>query len=139
MIRRSGNHHFTHVIALMLTASVLFCACQIISTEPVTATETTSTEFTFYPDSSDWSFEAEGAETMPVSSDKIAPDDTDEDVRDPSDESDDTSDTDGTTESTAEPTFNTGVSSVGEGSYTFMIGNTKFHSNADISMLRLLQ
>ena len=135
MVRRSGNHHFTHVIALMLTASVLFCACQTIPTETVMTTETKSTEITLYPDSSSWSFEAEGAETMPVSSDKNAPDDTDEDVHDPSGESDDTSDTDSTTESTAEPTFNTGVSSVGEGSYTFMIGNTKFHSSADISML----
>ena len=80
MTRRSRDHHFTHVIAIMLISSVLFCACQTISTEPVATTEKKSTEITLYPDSSSWSFEAEGAETMPISSDKITPDDTDDDA-----------------------------------------------------------
>lgn len=135
MDRRLRDHHFTHVIAIMLISSVLFCACQTISTEPVATTEKKSTEITLYPDSSSWSFEAEGAETMPISSDKITPDDTDDDARESSEGSSDAGDTNATSESTAEPTFNTGVESVGEGSYTFMIGNTKFHSSTDVSML----
>ena len=135
MTRRSRDHHFTHVIAIMLISSVLFCACQTISTEPVATTEKKSTEITLYPDSSSWSFEAEGAETMPISSDKITSDDTDDDAHESSEGSSDTGDTNATSESTAEPTFNTGVESVGEGSYTFMIGNTKFHSSTDVSML----
>ena len=135
MARRSRDHHFTHVIAIMLISSVLFCACQTVPTEPVITTEKKSTEITLYPDSSNWSFEAEGAETMPLSSDKNATDETDEDVNESSEGSGDTENTDATSESTAEPTYNTGVDSVGEGSYTFMIGNTKFHSNTDVSML----
>ena len=114
---------------------MLCCACQIVSTDTYNTTAQTTTGISLYPDSSGWSFEAEGAETMPVSSDKNVHDETDEDVNETSEGSDDTDNTDGTTESTAEPTFNSGVTSVGEGSYTFMIGNTKFHSSADISML----
>ena len=135
MAHRTGNRHFTHVIALIIVSGMLLCACQAVPTQTYMTTETKSTEITLYPDSSDWSFEAEGAETMPVSSDKNAPDETDEDVNESSDGSDDTGDTDGTAESTAEPTFKSGVESVGEGSYTFMIGSTKFHSSTDISML----
>ena len=101
MDRRLRDHHFTHVIAIMLISSVLFCACQTISTEPVATTEKKSTEITLYPDSSSWSFEAEGAETMPISSDKITPDDTDDDAHESSEGSSDTGDTNATSESTA--------------------------------------
>ena len=135
MARRSGAHHFIHVIALILISVMLCCSCQIVSTDSYMSSEQTASKMTLYPDSSDWSFEAEGAETMPLSSDKNVSDETDEDVNESSEGSDDTGNSDGTTETTAEPTFNSNVTSVGEGSYTFMIGNTKFHSSTDISLL----
>ena len=135
MARRSCAHHFTHVIALMLISGMLCCSCDIASMDTYNTTVQTTSGISLYPDSSDWSFEAEGAETMPISSGKNAPDETEEDVNESSEGSDDSGSSEGTAESTAEPTFNSGVTSVGEGSYTFMIGNTKFHSNADISML----
>ena len=133
MARRSGDRHLTHAIALIIISCMLCCACQA-ETSYVT-TEKTTTEFTYYSDSSGWSFEAEGAETMPISSDKNVPDETEEGGNVSSEGSEDTGNTDGTTESTAEPTFNSGVTSVGEGPFTFMIGSTKFHSSTDISML----
>ena len=135
MARRSGDRHFTHAIALIIISGMLCCACQAIPETAYVTTEKTTTEFTYYSDSSGWSFEAEGAETMPVSSDKNVPDETEEGGNESSEGSEDTGNTDGTTESTAEPTFNSGVTSVGEGSFTFMIGNTKFHSSTDVSML----
>ena len=131
MVRKTGNHHFTGVIALMLIASVLFCACQTISTESSSFT-TVSTEITLYPDSSDWSFEAEGAETMPIISGKTDPDHIEADEPEGSDTS---KDSDETTETTAEPTYVNSSIVAGEGSYTFMIGNLKLRSNNDISML----
>ena len=67
MARKRLNHHFTHVIALMIVSSVLFCACQSISTDQTGKTESSETEITLYPDSSDWSFEAEGAESTTTS------------------------------------------------------------------------
>ena len=135
MARRSGAHHFIHVIALILISGMLCCSCQIVSPEAYMTTEQTTTGMTLYPDSSDWSFEAEGAETMPISTDKNVTDETDEDINESSEGADDTGNTDGITESTAEPTFKSGITSVGEGSYTFMIGSTKFHSSTDISLL----
>lgn len=134
MARRSRIHHFTHVIALMLVSVVLFCACDAINITPTTAPTTKSTEITLYPDSSDWSFEAEGAETMPIISGNSEPDGGDDEDPDTSESSGSSNGTD-TTETTAEPTFIDSDMEVGDGSYAFMIGSLKLHSNNDISML----
>lgn len=133
MAKRSRIHHFTHVIALMLVSAVFFCACEAINITPTSAPTTKSTEITLYPDSSDWSFEAEGAETMPIVSGTESPDDGGED--DPEESGSDSSNGSDTSETTAEPTFIDSDMEVGDGSYAFMIGNLKLHSNNDISML----
>ncbi|MBR4404187.1 MAG: hypothetical protein IKT10_03650 [Clostridiales bacterium] len=131
MAHRKRNHHFTHVIALMILSSVLFCACEAISIEPSKTTESTETEITLLPDSSNWSFEVEGSEATTTTTAQT-PEETDEE--DPED-TETSSDPDATTETTAEPTFVSSSKELGSGPYTFMRGSMKFHSQTDISMM----
>ena len=131
MARKRLNHHFTHVIALMIVSSVLFCACQSISTDVTGKTESSETEITLYPDSSDWSFEAEGAESTTTSATQSS-EETDEEEPE---ESETSSDPEATTETTAEPTFVSASKEVGNGPYAFMRRNIKFRSQTDVSMM----
>ena len=134
MARRTRNHHFTHVIALMIVSSVLFCACQSMGTDSSGKTESSETEITLFPDSSDWSFEVEGSETTAASSVQSSeePSDTEEDEPE---ESETSSDPNATTETTAEPTFVSDSREVGNGPYAFMRRNIKFRSQTDVSMM----
>ena len=131
MARKRLNHHFTHVIALMIVSSVLFCACQSISTDVTGKTESSETEITLYPDSSDWSFEAEGAESTTTSATQSSEETEEEEPE----ESDTSSDSEATTETTAEPTFVSASKEVGNGPYAFMRRNIKFRSQTDVSMM----
>lgn len=133
MAQRKWNHHFTHVITLMLISSVLFCACQSIDILPLETTEDPATEITLLPDSSNWSFEIEGSETQQTSA--TTTDAVDEPEDDEPDESETESNPDSTTETTAEPTFVTYSRDVGTGPFTFMRENIKFHCKNDISMM----
>lgn len=131
MARKRLNHHFTHVIALMIVSSVLFCACQSISTDVTGKTESSKTEITLYPDSSDWSFEAEGAESTTTSATQSSEETEEEEPE----ESETSSDSEATTETTAEPTFVSASKEVGNGPYAFMRRNIKFRSQTDVSMM----
>lgn len=131
MARKRLNHHFTHVIALMIVSSVLFCACQSISTDVTGKTESSETEITLYPDSSDWSFEAEGAESTTTSATQSSEETEEEEPE----ESETSSDSEATTETTAEPTFVSASKEVGNGPYAFMRRNIKFRSQTDVSMM----
>ena len=131
MARKRLNHHFTHVIALMIVSSVLFCACQSISTDVTGKTESSETEITLYPDSSDWSFEAEGAESATTSATQSSEETEEEEPE----ESETSSDPEATTETTAEPTFVSASKEVGNGPYAFMRRNIKFRSQTDVSMM----
>ena len=131
MARKRLNHHFTHVIALMIVSSVLFCACQSISTDVTGKTESSETEITLYPDSSDWSFEAEGAESTTTSATQSSEETEEEEPE----ESETSSDPEATTETTAEPTFVSASKEVGNGPYAFMRRNIKFRSQTDVSMM----
>ncbi len=131
MARKRLNHHFTHVIALMIVSSVLFCACQSISTDQTGKTESSETEITLYPDSSDWSFEAEGAESTTTSATQSSEETEEEEPE----ESETSSDSEATTETTAEPTFVSASKEVGNGPYAFMRRNIKFRSQTDVSMM----
>ena len=131
MARKRLNHHFTHVIALMIVSSVLFCACQSISTDVTGKTESSETEITLYPDSSDWSFEAEGAESTTTSATQSSEETEEEEPE----ESETSSDLEATTETTAEPTFVSASKEVGNGPYAFMRRNIKFRSQTDVSMM----
>ena len=131
MARKRLNHHFTHVIALMIVSSVLFCACQSISTDVTGKTESSETEITLYPDSSDWSFEAEGAESATTSATQSSEETEEEEPE----ESETSSDSEATTETTAEPTFVSASKEVGNGPYAFMRRNIKFRSQTDVSMM----
>ena len=131
MARKRLNHHFTHVIALMIVSSVLFCACQSISTDQTGKTESSETEITLYPDSSDWSFEAEGAESTTTSATQSSEETEEEEPE----ESETSSDPEATTETTAEPTFVSASKEVGNGPYAFMRRNIKFRSQTDVSMM----
>ena len=131
MARKRLNHHFTHVIALMIVSSVLFCACQSISTDVTGKTESSETEITLYPDSSDWSFEAEGSESTTTSATQSSEETEEEEPE----ESETSSDSEATTETTAEPTFVSASKEVGNGPYAFMRRNIKFRSQTDVSMM----
>ena len=131
MARKRLNHHFTHVIALMIVSSVLFCACQSISTDVTGKTESSETEITLYPDSSDWSFEAEGSESTTTSATQSSEETEEEEPE----ESETSSDPEATTETTAEPTFVSASKEVGNGPYAFMRRNIKFRSQSDVSMM----
>ena len=131
MARKRLNHHFTHVIALMIVSSVLFCACQSISTDVTGKTESSETEITLYPDSSDWSFEAEEAESTTTSATQSSEETEEEEPE----ESETSSDPEATTETTAEPTFVSASKEVGNGPYAFMRRNIKFRSQTDVSMM----
>ena len=131
MARKRLNHHFTHVIALMIVSSVLFCACQSISTDVTGKTESSETEITLYPDSSDWSFQAEGAESTTTSATQSSEETEEEEPE----ESETSSDSEATTETTAEPTFVSASKEVGNGPYAFMRRNIKFRSQTDVSMM----
>lgn len=131
MARKRLNHHFTHVIALMIVSSVLFCACQSISTDVTGKAESSETEITLYPDSSDWSFEAEGAESTTTSATQSSEETEEEEPE----ESETSSDSEATTETTAEPTFVSASKEVGNGPYAFMRRNIKFRSQTDVSMM----
>lgn len=131
MARKRLNHHFTHVIALMIVSSVLFCACQSISSDVTGKTESSETEITLYPDSSDWSFEAEGAESTTTSATQSSEETEEEEPE----ESETSSDPEATTETTAEPTFVSASKEVGNGPYAFMRRNIKFRSQTDVSMM----
>ena len=131
MARKRLNHHFTHVIALMIVSSVLFCACQSISTDFTGKTESSETEITLYPDSSDWSFEAEGSESTTTSATQSSEETEEEEPE----ESETSSDPEATTETTAEPTFVSASKEVGNGPYAFMRRNIKFRSQTDVSMM----
>lgn len=131
MARKRLNHHFTHVIALMIVSSVLFCACQSISTDQTGKTESSETEITLYPDSSDWSFEAEGSESTTTSATQSSEETEEEEPE----ESETSSDSEATTETTAEPTFVSASKEVGNGPYAFMRRNIKFRSQTDVSMM----
>ena len=131
MARKRLNHHFTHVIALMIVSSVLFCSCQSISTDVTGKTESSETEITLYPDSSDWSFEAEGAESTTTSATQSSEETEEEEPE----ESETSSDSEATTETTAEPTFVSASKEVGNGPYAFMRRNIKFRSQTDVSMM----
>ena len=131
MARKRLNHHFTHVIALMIVSSVLFCACQSISTDQTGKTESSETEITLYPDSSDWSFEAEGSESTTTSATQSYEETEEEEPE----ESETSSDSEATTETTAEPTFVSASKEVGNGPYAFMRRNIKFRSQTDVSMM----
>lgn len=131
MARKRLNHHFSHVIALMIVSSVLFCACQSISTDVTGKTESSETEITLYPDSSDWSFEAEGAESTTTSATQSSEETEEEEPE----ESETSSDPEATTETTAEPTFVSASKEVGNGPYAFMRRNIKFRSQTDVSMM----
>lgn len=131
MARKRLNHHFTHVIALMIVSSVLFCACQSISTDVTGKTESSETEITLYPDSSDWSFEAEGSESTTTSATQSSEETEEEEPE----ESETSSEPEATTETTAEPTFVSASKEVGNGPYAFMRRNIKFRSQTDVSMM----
>ena len=131
MARKRLNHHFTHVIALMIVSSVLFCACQSISTDVTGKTESSETEITLYPDSSDWRFEAEGSESTTTSATQSSEETEEEEPE----ESETSSDPEATTETTAEPTFVSASKEVGNGPYAFMRRNIKFRSQTDVSMM----
>ena len=131
MARKRLNHHFTHVIALMIVSSVLFCSCQSISTDVTGKTESSETEITLYPDSSDWSFEADGSESTTTSATQSSEETEEEEPE----ESETSSDPEATTETTAEPTFVSASKEVGNGPYAFMRRNIKFRSQTDVSTM----
>ena len=131
MARKRLNNHFSHFIALIIVSIVLFFACQSISTDVTGKTESSETEITLYPDSSDWSFEAEGAESTTTSATQSSEETEEEEPE----ESVTSSDPEATTETTAEPTFVSASKEVGNGPYAFMRRNIKFRSQTDVSMM----
>ena len=148
MARERIEHHFTHVIALMLLSAVLLCACQNIPLGSSTgSSEITSETVTSTDDEEDYEFYFEDPYPVSLSttnaSNQTGGSDAsgngesnsgnggDDDVIDATGDDGDKP-SEGQTEA---PTYNPNIAEAGVGEYTYMVGNTKLRSTTDVSML----
>ena len=142
MAQKRLNQNLIKAAALIMTSAMLLCACE--SAPSASATSVSSESVTETPSSNDFGEDDDFyfedpypvKMTSPKSSDESGEGGGDDDEGNDDAIDDEVSEsTKQSGETTPEPTYNPNIKEAGSGSYAYMVGRTKLHSETDVSML----
>lgn len=146
MARKRFDRHIVQATALILMSALILCACDSVPTDSTvpsvseSATDTSASDN--FGDDDDFYFEDPYPVKMtsPKSSDGSdasngSDNDGDDDGNDDAIDDDIGTATKESGETTPEPTYNPNIKEAGSGSFAYMEGRTKLHSETDVSML----